>query len=67
MESMDNNPKEEEDYDDEVESCQKGMTRKDFMKALVKKSAAAGVLLTAISAVNKFDMPSAYAATGLMT
>ncbi|MBY0546404.1 MAG: hypothetical protein K2W95_03885 [Candidatus Obscuribacterales bacterium] len=66
MESMDNNPKEEED-DDEVESCQKGMTRKDFMKALVKKSAAAGVLLTAISAVNKFDMPSAYAATGAMT
>lgn len=51
----------------EVESCLKGMTRKEFMKALVKKSVAAGALLTAISAVEKFDMPAAYAATAAAT
>lgn len=58
MESSDQNNPEKE-----TESCQKGMSRKEFMQALVKKSVAAGVLLTALSTLETFDMPKAYAAT----
>lgn len=42
---------ENETPDTDVESCQKGMTRKEFMRALVRKSVAAGTLLTALAAV----------------
>lgn len=54
---------ENETPDTDVESCQKGMTRKEFMRALVRKSVAAGTLLTALAAVEQFDLPTAYAAT----
>lgn len=47
----------------EQESCVKGLSRKDFMKSLVKKSLAAGALFTAVSALDRFDIPVAYAAT----
>ncbi len=47
----------------DVESCVQGMTRKEFLRTLVKKSLAAGALLAAISAMEQYEIPPAYAAT----
>lgn len=65
MESTDSNSGLESETGGEIEvqSCQKGLTRQEFIKALIKKSVAAGVLLTAVSAVETYDMPAAYGAT----
>jgi len=49
-----------DDFDDKVESCQKGLSRKEFIRQLVRKSIKAGVLFTAVSAVRKFDLSPAY-------
>ena len=57
QESMANPPAEE------VNSCVNGMTREQFIKALVRKSVIAGTLLTAVSAVNKFEVQPAHAGT----
>ncbi len=54
--------KEKSDEPQEVDSCVKGMSRKEFLRALVKKSVAAGALFAAVSAVEQFELPAAYAA-----
>ncbi len=50
-----------------VESCVQGMTRKEFLRTLVKKSLAAGALFAAISALEQYDIPPAYGVTAVGT
>jgi hypothetical protein len=55
--------KQENSEEQATESCVEGMSRHEFIRALVRKSLISGALLTTASALTKFDMPAAYAAT----